>query len=196
MSLLTFPPKLKKITNYFRAQKESYTMPFTPIHFGFSIFIFGILPFMDPIALLVGAVIIDLEPIFYLITGIGQMHGIMHSTLGVLVFIIPTTLISWLFHRFLKFEKYLPRYNVYLSVLSGILGLYSHVVFDGILYSEIMFLYPFSNQAGMLYNLIPHNAVYWILGILFLIGLVLITLKYFIIRKKTQVNKEEDSFST
>jgi hypothetical protein len=76
-------------------------MPFTPVHLGFAIFIFSILPFVDPIALLIGTIIIDVEPIFYLITGIGQMHGIMHSTLGVMVFFIPTSFISWLCYKYL-----------------------------------------------------------------------------------------------
>ena len=155
-------------------------MPFTPLHLGFSIFVFGIFPFMDPIALLIGAVIIDLEPIFYLITGIGQMHGIMHSTLGVMVFVLPTTLLSWLCYKFIKLEKYFPKFNVYLSLLSGTLALYSHVIFDGILYPEIMLFYPFSKQTGLLYNLIPSSAVYWILGIMFVVGTILIILRYFL----------------
>ncbi len=169
-------------------------MPFTPIHFGFAIFLFSILPFMDPIALLIGVVIIDLEPIFYLITGIGQMHGIMHSTLGVLVFFIPTTFISWLCYKFIKLERFLPKFNIYFSLLSGIIGLFSHVIFDGILYSEIMFLYPFSNQVGMLYNIIPFSTVYWILGIMFPVGIVILGLRYFL-RQRNKVEEPDHTNS-
>ncbi|MHA1198695.1 MAG: hypothetical protein ACTSQF_05010, partial [Candidatus Heimdallarchaeaceae archaeon] len=66
----------------------------------------------------------------------------------------------------------------------------SHVIFDGILYSEIMFLYPFSKQAGMLYNIIPFSAVYWILGIMFLVGIVILGLRYYL--KNLRNKKEED----
>lgn len=165
-------------------------MPFTPIHLGFAIFVFGIFPFMDPIALLIGTVIIDLEPIFFLITGIGQMHGIMHSTLGVLVFFLPTSFISWLCYKYLKLEKYLPKFNIYISLISGIIGLFSHIIFDAILYPEIMFFYPFSKETGILFNIIPFAAVYWILGIMFLVGTIVIILRYYI--KKTRKKATEE----
>lgn len=167
-------------------------MPFTPIHFGFAIFIFSILPFLDPIALLIGVVIIDVEPIFYLITGIGQMHGIMHSTLGVIVFLIPTSFMSWLCYKYMKLDRYLPKYNVYLSLFSGILGLFSHIFFDAILYSEIMFFYPFSNTNGILYNLISPTADYLILGIMFLVGALILGLKYFLKYQQKKKIKEEE----
>jgi membrane-bound metal-dependent hydrolase YbcI (DUF457 family) len=167
-------------------------MPFTPVHLGFAIFIFSILPFVDPIALLIGTIIIDVEPIFYLITGIGQMHGIMHSTLGVIVFFIPTSFISWLCYKFLKLDRYLPKYKIYISLLSGILGLFSHIFFDAILYSEIMFFYPFSNTNGILLNLTSSRAVYLILGIMFLVGTIILGLKYFLrYQQKKKMEKEE-----
>lgn len=166
-------------------------MPFTPMHLGFGIFLFSILPFLDPIALLIGTVIIDLEPIFYLITGIGNMHGIMHSTLGVIVFFIPTSFISWLSYKYLKLEKYLPKYNIYLSLLSGIIGLFSHVIFDAILYSEIMFFYPFSNQSGFLHNAIPSQAVYIILGVMFAVGIPILGIKHYLRYKQKKKAEEQ-----
>jgi len=165
-------------------------MPFTPVHLGFAIFIFSIIPFVDPIALLIGTIIIDVEPIFYLITSIGQMHGIMHSTLGVIVFFIPTSFISWLCYKYLKLDRYLPKYNVYISLLSGILGLFSHIFFDAILYSEIMFFYPFSNTNGILYDLTSSFAVYLLLGIMFLVGTLILGLKYYL--KYQQKKKIEE----
>ena len=166
-------------------------MPFTPVHFGFAIFIFSILPFVDPIALLIGTVIIDVEPIFYLITGIGQMHGIMHSTLGVIVFFIPTSLMSWLSYKYLKLDRYIPKYNVYISLLSGILGLFSHIFFDAILYSEIMFFYPFSNTSGSLYNLTSSSAVYLVLGIMALVGALILGAKYYLKYQQKKKIEEE-----
>lgn len=168
-------------------------MPFTPVHFGFAIFVFSILPFIDPIALLIGTVIIDVEPIFYLITGIGQMHGIMHSTLGVIVFFIPTSFISWLCYKYFKLDRYLPKYNIYISLLSGILGLFSHIFFDAILYSEIVFFYPFSNTGGTLYNLISPFADYFILGIMFLVGALILGVKYYLkYQQKKKIKEEEE----
>ncbi len=170
-------------------------MPFTPIHLGFAIFVFSILPFLDPIALLIGTVIIDLEPIFYLITGIGQMHGIMHSTLGVIVFFIPTSFFSWLCYRLFKLERYLPKFNIYISLLSAILGLISHVFFDAVLYPEIMFFYPFSKQTGLLYELIPFSAVYWILGVMSILGSIILGIRYYV-RFRRQKNKTKINNNT
>lgn len=169
-------------------------MPFTPVHFGFAIFIFSILLFIDPIALLIGTVIIDVEPIFYLITGIGQMHGIMHSTLGVMVFFIPTSFISWLSYKYLKLDRYLPKFNIYISLLSGILGLFSHIFFDAILYSEIMFFYPFSQTSGILNNLISSSAVYLILGIMALVGALILVLKYYLKYQQKKKKEEEERY--
>ena len=169
-------------------------MPFTPIHLGFAIFIFSILPFVDPIALLIGTVIIDLEPIFYLITSIGQMHGIMHSTLGVIVFFIPTSFISWLSYKYLKLDRYFPKFNIYVSLFSGILGLFSHIFFDAILYSEIMFFYPFSNTNGTLYNLTSSSVVYLILGLMFLIGALILGLRCFLKHQQKKKKEEEERY--
>lgn len=165
-------------------------MPFTPMHLGFGIFLFSIFPFLDPIALLIGTVIIDLEPIFYLITGIGRMHGIMHSTLGVIVFFIPASIISWLCYRFLKLDKYLPKYNIYLSLISSIIGLFSHVFFDAILYPEIMFFYPFSQTNGILYNIMSSRTDYLILGIMFIVGFLILGIRYYL--KYSKKRKEEE----
>ena len=170
-------------------------MPFTPIHFGFSVFIFSILPFMDLVALLIGAVIMDLEPIFYLITGIGQLHGILHSILGVLVFFIPTTFISWLCYRFLKLDKYLPSFNIYISLLSGIFGLFSHIFFDAIMYSEIMFFYPFSKRSGILFNLVSSRTDYLILIIMFIVGIIIIGLRCFVKYKKRKISDKNQTLS-
>ncbi|NHK30481.1 MAG: hypothetical protein FK730_03965 [Asgard group archaeon] len=63
-------------------------MPFTPFHLGFGVLLSAVFfPFIDPIALLLGTILIDLEPIFHLIFNVGQLHGVMHSLLGVIVFL-------------------------------------------------------------------------------------------------------------
>ena len=81
-------------------------MPFTPFHFGFAFFLYSIFPFLDPIALLIGCVIIDIEPLFHLLFNVGELHGIIHSFLGVIVFLIPVSLISWLFFRWFKILRW------------------------------------------------------------------------------------------
>ncbi|MCK5305030.1 MAG: hypothetical protein KAJ72_07255, partial [Candidatus Heimdallarchaeota archaeon] len=91
--------------------------------------------------------------------------------------------------------RYLPKYKVYISLFSGILGLFSHIFFDAILYSEIMFFYPFSNTIGTLYNFISPFADYLILGIMFLVGALILGVKYYLKYQKKKKIKEEEKES-
>lgn len=63
-------------------------MPFTPFHFGIALFLFAIMPFLDPFALFIGSVIPDIEGITALFifpySGL-SLHGPLHSFLGALV---------------------------------------------------------------------------------------------------------------
>ncbi|MHA1115149.1 MAG: metal-dependent hydrolase [Candidatus Heimdallarchaeum aukensis] len=166
-------------------------MPFTPFHFGFAIFLWSILFFLDPVALLIGCVIIDLEPIAYILFGVGRLHGIMHSLLGVFVFLIPTSLLSWGTYKILKLERYIKTYNPLISLFSSFIALLSHIFFDAIIYSEIMFFYPFSKKTGMLFGLWSSQTDYLILTIMFFVGGVLLILRF--LYKKSKGNQSNES---
>jgi len=167
-------------------------MPFTPFHFGFAIFLWSIFFLLDPIALLIGCVIIDLEPIVYIIFGVGKLHGIMHSFFGVFVFLLPTSLLSWGTYKILKLEKHIKAYNPFISLLSSFIALVSHIFFDTIIYPEMMFFYPFSKKTGILFGLWSLRTDYLILTIMFFTGLILLILRFFYVKtKKKQKNEVE-----
>lgn len=163
-------------------------MPFTPFHLGFGLLLFALCPYLDVFAILIGTVIIDLEPIFYLLFGVGALHGYMHSLLGVIVFLLPSTFLSWSFYKIL--EKVLPKkflFNWPLSLLSSFIGLVSHILFDAGLYSEMMLLYPFSQKTGILFGYWTHLITIITLSAMFLLGLVILFVKYVL---KYKYNKE------
>ncbi|MHA2357166.1 MAG: metal-dependent hydrolase [Candidatus Heimdallarchaeaceae archaeon] len=169
-------------------------MPFTPLHFGFGLFLYSVLLFLDPIALLLGTIMIDIEPIVYIIFGAGSLHGIFHSMLGVFVLLLPTTLISWGCHKLFKLEKYLGNFNWIIALISSFLGLFSHVFFDSIIYPEMMLFYPFSKETGFLFNLWSIEIDYYILGVMFCIGALILLLRFLIkrYRKKEKEQSQEE----
>jgi predicted ferric reductase len=154
-------------------------MPFTPFHLGFGILLSAILfPYIDPIALLLGTILIDLEPLFHLIFSIGQLHGVIHSFLGVIVFFIPISVISWVSFKLIsKWFDYQYKFRWYLSLLSSILGLYSHIIFDAGLYSEMRLLYPFTNQTGYLFGFWTSNIAMIALSAMFALGIIIIIIR-------------------
>jgi len=164
-------------------------MPFTPFHLGFGVFVFSILIFLDPIALLIGTILIDVEAFMRLVLNLTPLHGILHSLLGVMVFFLPTVLISWGCYKIFKLERYLRKFNWGISIISSLIGLFSHIFFDTILYSEMMMFYPFSRKKGILFGIISVRMDYYILTILFCTGIIVLGIRYMIKRYK---NKKEN----
>ncbi|MCF2142857.1 MAG: hypothetical protein K9W42_04080 [Candidatus Heimdallarchaeota archaeon] len=156
-------------------------MPFTPFHLGFGVLVYALFSFLDPIALLLGTVIIDLEPVFYLLFGVGQLHGVLHSFLGVIVFTAPLTLISWCVNKLLlRFFRLDLHFRWHFSLLSGFLGLVSHILFDAGLYPEMMLLYPFSKRTGYLFGYWDNRLAMILLSVMFLLGVIILAVKFLI----------------
>jgi len=168
-------------------------MPFTPFHFGFAVFLYSIFPFLDPIALLLGCVIIDLEPLFYFLFNVGKPHGIVHSFLGIIIFLIPVSIISWLCFRWFKLENYIKPFNPYFSLLSSFLGIFSHIFFDTIIYPEMMFFFPFTKTRGILFGLWSSRVDYIILSVMFCIGVIIILIRFIIKKFKNEEDKLIDT---
>jgi hypothetical protein len=170
-------------------------MPFTPFHLGFGVLLSSIFfPFVDPIALLLGTILIDLEPVVHLIFNVGQLHGVIHSLLGVIVFFIPISIISWGSFKLIgKFFDYHYNFKWYISLISSIVGLLSHIIFDAGLYSEMRLLYPFSNQTGYLFGYWTSNTAMISLSVMFAAGIIIIVIRFTLNhykKKKTIVDKE------
>ena len=166
-------------------------MPLTPIHLGFAIFIFSIFIFLDPIALILGTILIDLEPLVHLIFNVGQLHGKFHSFLGVIVLVIPISVISWGCFKIFKLDRFFKKFNWTLSLISSLLGLVSHIFFDTIIYPEMMLFYPFSSETSILFGLWSQNINLWILGGMFCAGAVILILR-FILKKYYGKNEVEN----
>ena len=126
-------------------------MPFTPFHMGPGILIKSVLN--GSFSLMVfgwAQIVMDLQPLFALITGEGELHGFSHTYLGATILAIFSALSG----------KYLAQLGLYMLgvtssyknnipwiivIFSAFVGSYSHVFIDSIMHSDMRPLYPFSN---------------------------------------------------
>jgi hypothetical protein len=129
-------------------------MPFTPFHMGpgmaikagmqrrFSLMVFGW-----------SQILMDLQPLFVLLTGKGELHGFSHTYVGAtLIALISAISGKYLGEVGLKIihqRHYLPiRWPV--AWMSAFGGTYSHIVLDSIMHTDLKPLYPFSQANGLL----------------------------------------------
>ena len=160
-------------------------MPATTIHVGLP----GLLSYYRPkkvdlIAALLGSMIIDLDFFFFLIFKM-QIHGYFHTFLGAtFVALILSFFISHCQPSVLKLKKLLhweTESNLKSIILGALLGTYSHVIIDGILYTEMNPFFPFSGNPIFINSLnhtIVKILVWSITIILTLILILLINKKY------------------
>jgi hypothetical protein len=138
-------------------------MPFTPFHMGpgmaikagmqrrFSLMVFGW-----------SQIVMDLQPLFVILTGKGELHGFSHTYVGAtLIALISAISGKYLGEVGLKIiheARYLPiRWPV--AWMSALVGTYSHIVLDSIMHRDLKPLYPFS-QANALLGLMSIEALH------------------------------------
>lgn len=152
-------------------------MPFTPYHLGPALLAGMLLvPFIDLSAILIGSVILDLEPLAVLMFDLPYaLHGIFHTYLAASVVAILLAILLWPLHGTL---------NTIVSVfgihqestlrsifLGSLIGTYSHVFMDSFLYPEMNPFYPFMGNPFV--GLIQGQAIYSFCVISGILGLVM-----------------------
>lgn len=138
-------------------------MPFTPFHMGPALLIWGLFPRrLDLMSILVGSVILDLEPFYYLVQGSPFLHRFFHTFLGATIVGIVLVI---LFNRF-----YSPMGS---KIIPGIfLGLYFHILLDSILYRDMLPFYPYDFNPML--GLFHPAQVYYFSAMAFIPGIILL----------------------
>jgi len=157
-------------------------MPFTPFHIGPALLIFGILAFLDPVALIYGSVLVDLEPIvvmFFL--RMGPLHGPVHSVVGVMLLLPLIYVVTVITRRLFPFVDSLfvskgKKFSYQATVLGVLVGVFSHLILDSFLYPELNLVWPFSYWNPLLY-MVPSLLVYDFCAVAFVVGLLLVLLR-------------------
>lgn len=161
-------------------------MPFTPIHLALPIFLYGVysliklivdidINLMAWLTITAGSIIPDVQGIFYLITGIGSLHGFSHTIVGAfvynLIYGIGLVIIDRL--NILKLEIK-PVKNQIIIIFFSIIFL--HLVPDMFIYPEMQIFWPVLDISFGVYD--NMSRVVSILVDLFLAGLIMLIFAY------------------
>ncbi len=166
-------------------------MPFTPLHMGpglvikalfrgsFSLVVFG-----------VAQIIMDLQPLFVILTGQGHLHGFSHTCLGATLIGGFSMVLGKYFAEWLLARLPLPPVTLSWKVvgISAFLGTYTHVLLDTIMHADLLPWYPFSSHNELLY-LLSHDALNLTCLITGLLGGA-VCLIYLLIQKKQDPPKD------
>lgn len=141
-------------------------MPLTPFHWGPSLLLGLVLfPLFDLPALLIASVIVDLEPLFLLLSPYNQsgvLHAFFHSHLGASlagIALIPALyLCRNLLSNIFTLLGLPQRYSLFKVSLTSLLGPNLHVFLDAFIYYE---MHPFFPLLGNpLYGLFSAPSIY------------------------------------
>jgi len=134
-------------------------MPITPFHFGPGAAIHAIAPkHVSFLAFCSANVLIDIEPLYYMVTGQYPLHRFLHTYIGATIIMVATALI---FFFALKLASLVGLPNLFqwqslkpLPIcLGAAAGSYSHIVLDSVMHADIVPLSPFS-EVNVLYQLV------------------------------------------
>ena len=151
-------------------------MPYTPYHFGPSAALaIPLHKYLDIPVFVLANVVVDLEPLMVIVFRLSYpVHGYLHTFLigaivgalwGFLYFIFLKLLKKIFLHFHLNYKPPLKK-----LIISGIFGVWLHVLFDAFLYADIKPFFPLN--ANPLLGLISASAVYWIIRISFILALI------------------------
>jgi hypothetical protein len=138
-------------------------VPFTPLHMGPGIAIKALM--QRKFSLVVfgwSQVVIDLQPLYVMLTDKGELHGFSHTYVGAALIGLFCALsgkyVGELGLRIIREPKYLP-ISWLVSFISAFIGTYSHVVIDSIMHSDIQPLAPISSN-NILYGIVSIDTLH------------------------------------
>ena len=141
-------------------------MPFTPLHFGAGLLIKPFLNRYFSLSIFIFTqVIIDTEPLYFMLQGDWYIHRLFHSYLGVTIPAIITLLIGkpicqWFLNLWnSKMDNYLKKW-LYIpepiswktAIISAAIGAYSHVFLDSFMHADMKPFSPFSDTNPLLHQ--------------------------------------------
>jgi len=142
-------------------------MPITPFHFGPGAAIQAVAPkHVSFLAFCAANVLIDIEPLYYMLTSQDRLHRFFHTYVGASVIAFATLAIFILCRGFAR-SVWLPNPSTWQSLskcqvaLGAAAGTYSHIVLDSVMHRDITPLAPFS-QANPLFRVISLPALHWL----------------------------------
>jgi hypothetical protein len=140
-------------------------MPFTPFHFGPGAALHALAPRQLSFMAFAGAnVLVDVEPLYYMLIGQEPLHRFFHTYIGVTLVMLATVAVFLLARRLAR-TVWLPNPGDWQALrlrpvmLGAAAGSYSHIVLDSVMHADIHPLAPFS-QANALYLIVSLDALH------------------------------------
>lgn len=164
-------------------------MPFTPLHMGPGILLKALL--QGSFSLMVfgwAQIVMDVQPLFVLLTGEGRLHGFSHTYVGATLLAIFSALSGKYLSEFgLRVlgisEKTNPvKITWWIAFTSAFIGTYSHVILDAIMHGDVEPYYPVSYVNNFL-GLVTVNQLHQLCFISAGVGAVLYYLLQYVLRK-------------
>ena len=138
-------------------------MPFTPLHMGPGLLIKSVLQSSFSLMLFGWSqILMDLQPLFSMITGKGDLHGFSHTIIGATLLALLAALSGkQLSEYLLKFVDFTEESYITwkIAIISAFIGTYSHVLLDSIMHSDVTPYFPFSEESP-LYFIISIEALH------------------------------------
>ena len=141
-------------------------MPFTPFHFGPGAAIHAVAPrYVSFLGFCVSNVLIDVEPLYYMLTQQYPVHRFFHTYLGASL-VACATLVLFISARWFASRIWLPNLFKWRELgllpvaLGAVVGCYSHIVLDSFMHRDITPLSPFSD-ANPLLHAVSLSTLHW-----------------------------------
>ena len=141
-------------------------MPFTPFHMGPGILIKALL--QGSFSLMVfgwAQIVMDIQPLFVLLSGEGHLHGFSHTYLGATLLAIFSALSGKYLSEFglliLGISKKANPIKIawWVVFISAFIGTFSHVILDSIMHSDVQPFYPISLRNSFL-GILNHDQLH------------------------------------
>ena len=151
-------------------------MPLTPFHMGpgiaFKAFLQGSFSLM---AFGWAQIVMDVQPLIVLISGIGHLHGFSHTYIGATLLAIFSGFTGKFLSEIGLFllginHKRPVKIAWWIAFLSAFIGTYSHVALDSIMHSDIEPFYPFI-KPNELFGILSLSALHQLCVISGLVGI-------------------------
>lgn len=152
-------------------------MPFTPFHFGLHATIaLPLRRYLDLPVFILASVVVDLEPLAVMVLNLNyQLHGYCHTFLiGGMVGLFWGGIAARtgaLLNKIMKAFRLEHEPNVRRALISGVLGVWLHILLDAPIYDDIRPFWPI--KANPLFWIISDNTAYRFAIVMFLPALVL-----------------------
>ena len=155
-------------------------MPFTPFHLGPSLLV-GLLvfPLLYLPAFLIGSIIVDVEPLGFLLLGLPVQHLFFHTFIGATIIALVLSIILLPFRGVLNVlmtKIHLPQSTTPIGLTTAtLLGAYSHVLLDAFLYPEMQPFWPLLGNPFL--GLVSSSTVYLFCTVCFICAVIVFVLQ-------------------